>query len=531
MRRWNGWGDDAVHMQVPPKGLALLQELLGQGRIQPDYPLEKFLERIPPSRLPHHELISCDPRLRLDHAHGQSLPDWIGLRGGILQRFPDGVARPTTVEEIHELLQFAAAHDIIVIPFGGGTSVVGHLQVPSTRRPVLSLSLERFNRCIRLDADSLLAEFEAGVCGPDLEHQLNSRGYTLGHYPQSFEHSSLGGWVVTRSTGQQSEHYGRIEQLFAGGEVLTPKGPMQLPPFPATAAGPDLRQLLLGSEGRMGVLTKVIIRISPRPQRDDIHAVFFPGWDRAKQAVRSLAGSRLPLSMVRLSSPKETQTALALAGHEQQIKWLRRYLSWRGIGPKEACMCLIGVIGSKRLVKTVRCESFSIVRRSKGVPVGTPIGKAWKQNRFRSAYLRNTLWDLGYAVDTLETAVTWDKVDTTMTAVEQSIEAGMKKYNDQIHVFTHLSHVYPSGSSIYTTFVFRLANTPQETLKCWISLKQAASEAIVNAGGTISHQHGVGLDHKPYLAAEKGPIGISTLQQIFNYLDPDRRMNPDKLLP
>ncbi len=530
MRRWNGWGDVAVRMDLPPKGLSLLRDLLGKGRIHPDYPLEKFLERIPDSQLPHHPLISFDTKLRLDHAHGQSLPDWIRLRGGTLQRFPDGVAQPANTEEIQEILQFASDHDIIVIPYGGGTSVVGHLEVPETQRPVLSLSLQRVNRLIHFDPEGLLATFEAGVRGPDLEKQLNTKGFTLGHYPQSFEYSSLGGWVVTRSCGQQSRYYGRIEQLFAGGEVLTPRGFLNLPSFPASAAGPDLRQLLLGSEGRIGILTKATVRISRLPEKDDIYAVFFPSWDRAKEGVQELAGSSLPISMVRLSNPKETMVNMAFAGHERKLKFLEHYLRMRGVSQRQACMCLVGFIGPLRMVRSGRREALTVLRRHEGVSAGKAIGKAWKKNRFRSAYLRNTLWDLGYAVDTLETAVTWDKVTATMAAVEKSIDDGMARHNERVHVFSHLSHVYGSGSSIYTTFIFRLAETPRATLSRWKTIKQAASQAVVDSGGTISHQHGVGLAHRPYLKSEKGALGMSALQNIFLHFDPDQRMNPTKLL-
>ena len=531
MQRWNGWGAMDIQMDLPSEGLALLQALLGKGRSQPDYPLEKFLEQIPDSRLPQHPLISMDPKLRLDHAHGQSLPDWIRLRGGTLQRFPDGVAQPATTTEIQQILQFASENNIIIIPFGGGTSVVGHLEVPATKRPVLSLSLRRCNRLLRLEPENLLATFEAGVRGPDLENQLNSKGFTLGHYPQSFEYSSLGGWVITRSSGQQSRYYGRIEKLFAGGEVLTPQGLMLLPPFPASAAGPDLRQLILGSEGRIGVLTKVIVKISRLPEKDEIYALFFPSWNHATAGVQELAGSSLLFSMIRLSNSKETRVNLALAGHGPQKKLLKRYLHLRGISQSEACMCLVGFIGSRRTVRNMRQQTLAMLRRHGGISVGKTIGKTWKKNRFRSAYLRNTLWDLGYAVDTLETAVTWKKVSATMAAIEKSLEGCAETWGERIHVFSHLSHAYHSGSSIYTTYIFRLGHTPQETLNRWKKMKQSASQAIVKAGGTISHQHGVGLDHRPYLISEKGAIGVSTLKQILLHLDPDRRMNPTKLLP
>ena len=530
MQRWNGWGDDEVYVDLSVQGHNLLQELLGEGNVKADYPLEEFINRIPVSRLPHHSLISTDPKVRLYHSHGQSLPDWISLRGGTLQRFPDGVALPSTSDEVLELLDFSEKYNVIVIPFGGGTSVVGHLQVPEVNRPVLSLSLKRLNRLVDLSPSSLLATFESGILGRDLETQLMARGFILGHYPQSFEFSSLGGWVATRSSGQQSSHYGRIEQLFAGGELVTPKGLLRIPPFPASAAGPDLRHIVLGSEGRLGVITRVIIRISHMPEKDDVYGFFFPSWDQAKNAVQALAHVGIPFSMIRLSNSAETMTNLALAGHEKQIALIKRFLRLRAIPEKEACMCLIGFIGTKRFVKTARSDSFSILRQHKGVSLGKMMGEVWKKNRFRTPYLRNTLWDMGYAVDTLETAVTWNKVTTTMEEIEKAIKKSMLTWNEKIHVFSHLSHVYPTGSSIYTTVIFRLADTPEETLARWKMIKKAASQTIVKAGATISHQHGVGIDHKPYLEAEKGPVGISTIKQLCFHLDPEKRMNPSKLL-
>jgi alkyldihydroxyacetonephosphate synthase len=313
--------------------------------------------------------------------------------------------------------------------------------------------------------------------------------------------------------------------------VFTPRGKLKLPPFPASAAGPDLRQILLGSEGRMGVLTNVIVRISQLPEKDSVYGIFFPSWENGLKAAQTIAGRDIGFSMLRLSNPSETITNLALAGHERQIAMVRRYLRLRGMPEKDFCMCLIGFTGSLRMTTAARRAAFSVVRSQKGVCIGRPMGRAWKKNRFRSAYLRNTLWDLGYAVDTLETAITWDKVTSTMIAIEKSIQGALTPGDGGVHVFSHLSHVYPSGSSIYTTYLFRLSGNPRDTLDTWQRLKHAASRTITSAGGTISHQHGVGTDHKKYLVNEKGEIGIEVLHKLFNHLDPDRRMNPDKLIP
>jgi len=531
MQRWNGWGDTETTMDLAAPGQKLLTQRLGPGKPRPDYPQAEFLKTIPKSRLPSHPLISDDPRLRLKHAHGQSLPDWIDMRTGTLQRFPDGIAWPATTGDIDVLLKLAAKHNLIVIPYGGGTSVVGHLKPPDDDRPVLSLTLQNLNRLTELSPTNRLATFEAGVRGVDLEAQLRAHGFTLGHYPQSFEFSTLGGWVVTRSSGQQSAYYGRIEQLFAGGELITPRDLIKMPPFPASAAGPDLRQMVLGSEGRLGILSRATVRISPMPEQDDVYGLFFPSWENAQEAVRTIAGSQVRVAMIRLSNPAETQTNLALAGHVRQVGMLKAYLRIRRIPADKACMCLIGFIGTKKSVASAKGDVFSMCREYRGVNTGKAMGEAWKRNRFQAPYLRNTLWDNGYAVDTIETAVTWDRVSDTMSRIETTIRNSLALWNEKVHVFSHLSHVYPTGSSIYTTFVWRLADRPEIMTEQWRTIKQTASQVIVNSGGTISHQHGVGLDHRPFMEAEKGSAGIDTLKAVFAHLDPDQRMNPTKLLP
>lgn len=530
MKRWNGWGDLSVNVELPEKGHGILKGLIGEGSPGEDCPPEKILERVPVSNMPLHNLVSVNQETRLHHAHGQSISDWIDLRFGTLSKFPDGVAFPSTVKELDDLMEFAEKHGIVVVPYGGGTSVAGHLKIPDTGRPVMSLSLRRLNRLTEIDPESLLATFEAGVLGPELEARLRTKGFTLGHFPQSFEYSSLGGWIMTRSSGQQSLHYGKIENLFAGGELHTPKGVMNLPPFPASAAGPDLRHLVLGAEGRLGVLAKAVIRISPLPERDDVYGYFFPSLESGVEAVRELAVSRLPLSMIRLSNPVETFTSLALAGHESKTNLLVGYLNLRGAREKETCMCLIGFIGSSRLVSSVKEDAKAILNHFNAVPVGKVMGEAWKKNRFRMPYLRNSLWESGYAVDTFETALTWEKVLPAVKSIEERIRGALAEYNEKVHVFTHLSHLYTTGSSIYTTFVFRIPETAEETSGRWRILKRAASLAVVEAGGTISHHHGVGVDHKEYMDAEKGPVGMSILKNVFDHVDPDRRMNPGKLV-
>ncbi len=276
MRRWNGWGEESVRCPVAEPARRFLESRLGPGIRPTDAALEDVTRRIPSSRLPPHPLISTDAETRVRHALGQSLPDWIALRSGRIAAFPDGVAFPTNSGQVRELLAYAAGAGARVIPYGGGSSVVGHLTVLPEFGPALSVDLCRMNRLLALDEESGLATFQAGVRGPDLEAALRARGFTLGHFPQSFEHSTLGGWVATRSAGQFSLGLGRIEDLFAGGLLETPAGPLVLPPFPASAAGPDLRQVVLGSEGRLGILTEAVVRVRRVPRRERFLAVFFP---------------------------------------------------------------------------------------------------------------------------------------------------------------------------------------------------------------------------------------------------------------
>ncbi|HYO49446.1 MAG TPA: FAD-binding oxidoreductase [Chloroflexia bacterium] len=527
-RRWNGWGLRTVSYPLSPEACLFLAERLGAGRPPLDASWETVVGGVPPSQLHAHPLVTIEPAHRAMHARGQSLPDWIALRGGNVGEFPDGVAYPATGSDVRDLLAYARASGVRVTPYGGGTSVAGHINPLVGDAPTLTIDMSRIQGLRHLSEKSRLAAFGAGVAGPVLEAQLRARGYILGHFPQSFELSTLGGWVATRSSGQQSLGYGRIEHLFAGGRMESPAGTIDMPPFPASAAGPDLRAIVLGSEGRLGILTEAIVRITSMPEREEFHTAFFADWERGMEATRHIIQAGLPMSLLRLSSPEETATMLALAGHTSIVNALKRFLAIRGIR-EEMCMLLLGFSGRAPLVEASKKEALDLAREHGGVHVGTLLGKQWHKSRFRTPYLRNTLWDMGYAVDTVETATTWDRTPALRLAVEKALRTALANTGERVHVTTHLSHLYPTGSSVYTTFLFRIATDPQETMRRWQALKAAASEAIVAHGGTISHQHGVGADHLPYLEAEKGPLGMAALREVVATFDPSGVMNPGKL--
>jgi alkyldihydroxyacetonephosphate synthase len=526
MQRWNGWGDDSIAHPMQRAAQRMLVDELGPGTPPQDAALDDVLATVPTSRLPAHSLVSVDLYERLRHARGQSLPDWVALRTGRIGVFPDGVAHPQRPDEIDELLDRARTWGAAAIPFGGGTSVVGHVNPQEGDTPTVTIDMRRMNRLLDIDTESRLATFQAGISGPELEAQLRAVGLTLGHFPQSFEYSTLGGWIATRSSGQQSLGYGRIEDLFAGGVMHSPAGVVSLPPLPASAAGPDLRQLVLGSEGRAGVITEVTVRVTPLPESEEFHAAFFPDFARGREAIRELAQEQFPISMLRLSTADETRVSLTLAGHRRQLALLERYLGARGVGSGKALL-LMGITGAH--ARRVRRASLQMVRSHGGVPLGRSLGTRWKKRRFALPYLRNTLWDMGYAVDTLETATTWKALPGLMTAIDDALSGALP--DERTLVFSHISHVYPDGAAVYITYIFRSSPDPDETLSRWRTLKSAASQAITAHGGTISHQHGVGIDHRPYLEAEKSAAGLFALRAALGALDPEGIMNPGKLVP
>jgi alkyldihydroxyacetonephosphate synthase len=532
MKRWNGWGSDGVELPVPSSAQEYLAEAIGPSPPGPSADIKEIIRRVPKSILPHHRLVSRDPELRLRYARGHSLPDWISLRYGSADRFPEGVALPVSEEEVEEIVAWAKETDTWLIPYGGGTSVVGHINPPNVPggRPVLTVSLEKMRRMTGLNEESRLANFEAGITGPHLEAQLRARGCTLGHFPQSFEYSTLGGWVATRSSGQQSLYYGRIEDLFAGGRMIAPAGRLELPPFPASAAGPDLRQSVLGSEGRLGIITQAFMRVRPLPPWEKFHAVFFPDWSQGVEAVREMAQAHLPLSMLRLSDSLETSTSLILAGNEVLVRLLNRLLRVRGLRD-DKCLLFMGFTGDEHRAKGARRAALDCARAHGGVHAGRKMGNEWRKGRFKTPYLRNSLWDLGYAVDTLETALTWSELSRGTEAVLTALRQGLEGQDERVIAFAHVSHVYATGASIYVTYLFRLAGTAEETLSRWEKLKKSASAAIVSRGGTISHQHGIGLDHMPWLEAEKGRLGLEAMSALARTFDPGGIMNPGKLIP
>lgn len=547
--RWNGWGWVKAHDPLHGRDAAWpwIATALGVTDL-PQTPAKPLGEiTLPASRLGDEargELVAGlgadsvrdSAAERASHARGKSYHDLLCLRRGDLSAAPDAVAYPRTADEIVMLLRWAEKHRVAVIPFAGGSSVVGGVTgTPGGLAASVAVDLTQMNRLIEVDEVSMTATAEAGIYGVDLESALNARGFKHGHHPQSFEFSTLGGWIAARGAGQQSNGYGRAEDWFAGGELATSKGLWTLPPLPASAAGPDLRALIAGSEGAFGILTKAQVRIHRLPETSHYSAFLFPDFASGARAIRQVIQSGIPVSTLRLSDPDETYffQAFAKAGVEPRLKdrLQERFLRLMGMGDRP-CALIFGIEAERALAAFSISSVKRIMRSCNGLSVGTGPAKRWHGSRFHGPYLRDPMMDRGIGIDTLETSTQWSNIDHLYTEVRGALHKAMEESSPVAGgrglVFTHISHSYVDGASLYFTFLF--PRDVNNDVAQWRRIKAAASDAIVRAGGTISHHHGVGEDHVPWLAAEKGAQGMGVLRAIKRELDPAGILNPGKLV-
>lgn len=547
--RWNGWGWTKAHNPLEGReaAWAWVASALGVPEL-PHTPAVALDEvKLRPSRLPAPALQALVAGIggdnvrdsafeRASHARGKSYHDLLHLRAGRLDDAPDAVVYARSAEETVRILQWAEEFKVAVVPFAGGSSVVGGVTGSAgSFAASIALDLTEMKRLIAVDEMSLTATAEAGIYGVDLEAALNAKGFKLGHHPQSFEFSTLGGWIAARGAGQQSNRYGRAEKWFAGGELATPKGLWRLPALPASAAGPDLRALIAGSEGAFGVITEATFRIHRLPEVSDYSAYLFPDFTRGAEAIRRIVQAGLPVASMRLSDAEETYffQAFGKVGQEPSFKerMQARYLNAMGVDERP-CALILGIEGEHALVEFARTSARAVIKSCKGVSVGRGPAQRWFKGRFHGPYTRDPMMERGIGLDTLETATTWSNVerlrDEVRAAIDKAIRASAPVKGAHGVVMAHISHSYPDGASLYFTFLFPrdLANDIAQ----WRAIKTAASDAIVRAGGTISHHHGVGEDHTAWLEAEKGAAGMGVLRAVKRELDPAGVMNPGKML-
>ena len=518
VQRWGGGGHG-----VPTSLLEFLADR-GMGSVQPRPAVDLAEVSVRSPRIPAADVeglqADFDDLTRLRCSGGFSFIDlchrrWPGRELPVV----DVVLLPRDHDEVRAVLDRAAAKEWAIVPFGGGTSVVDGVDVSD--RLTVGVGFWEMASVQRLDADSAEVIVQAGITGPELERWLAARGFTWGHLPQSWERATVGGYAATRSSGQASTGYGRSDATVTKLRIATPAADFTLGKAPATAAGPDLRQVFLGSEGAFGIITEVGVRVRPLPEKSVYEGMLFPTFAAGTRAFRQLAQSRATADVMRLSDADESAVNLAgsgLAGFKKAA--FDRYTAMRGVAG--GCLAILGWEGPAEVVKARRSHAHKVFRQFGGVGLGASVGRAWQKSRFEGPYLRDDLLDAGYLVETLETANEWSQLQATYDAVHEALRAAL----GAPLIGTHLSHIYPTGASLYFTVIAPLAADP---VAQWKAAKRAATDALVASDATITHHHAVGRDHAPWLSAEIGDSGVELLRVIKSHLDPDGLMNPGVL--
>jgi alkyldihydroxyacetonephosphate synthase len=481
------------------------------------------------------EHVSAEPLDRVVHARGKSLRDLVRTRAGDLGRLPDVVVWPGDEAAVEALLRAALAADAVVIPFGGGTNISGSLEAPAAEtRTVVSVDMSRMSRVVEIDEGSRLARVQTGVFGPDLERQLNASGWTVGHFPDSFTHSTLGGWIATRSSGMQSDKYGDVADLTRAVRVVTPAGVLATRPVPHTSTGPSVREMVLGSEGRLGIITEATVHVHRLPEQRVILGYLFPDWDRALAAMHAIAESEASPSVTRVSDGYETAFSFSTRKDPTPLdrvksKALTTYLERRrGYDLQTMCLAFIGYEGSKRHVASQRKLVGKIVSRFGGLCIGSSPGELYDQKKFDTPYIRDFLLDRGAPADVSETSASWSRLRPLYDNVMSAAHGAFASLGVTGYVMCHLSHSYHAGACLYFTFAFNPSGT-REAIDEYDVVKQAIQQQFVDSGATLSHHHAVGTEHAQWLAQDISPAGVAMVQALFDGVDPGGNLNPGKI--
>jgi alkyldihydroxyacetonephosphate synthase len=483
--------------------------------------------------------VTTDKMERVVHTYGKSIRDLIRVRANQIERTPDVVVYPGNEDEVQKVVDLAVAADAVIIPFGGGSNIASSLEPRADEaRVVLSLDMGRMREVIDIDEASGLARIQAGALGPDLEEQLGARGYTIGHFPDSFTHSSLGGWIATRSSGMQSDKYGDIADIVRGLHVVRPGGILVIRPIPSASTGPSVREMILGSEGRLGIITEATVQVHRTPAKRDVYAYFFPNWEAGTAAMQEIAESDASPSITRVSDGRETGFSLATSKERHGLDkflagtvlpTLMKSKGWakQPGGLESICLSFIGFEGGEAHAKRQKKLVDKIIKKHGGMGIGTGPGVLYDQKKFDTPYLRDFLLDRGAAGDVSESAMPWSKVNQVHDAVRVAADKAFDQIGIQGWIMSHLSHSYHSGACLYFTFAFVMGDDP---IGEYNVVKTAIQQAFIDNGGSLSHHHGVGLEHAPWLEQDISPQGVAVMRGLFDAADPGENFNPRKIV-
>jgi alkyldihydroxyacetonephosphate synthase len=547
--KWWGWGLDGVafhHEDKPGFAPFILEQLaLDLHAVTPtgmpsfdkvtvaksliSAPLQKSLSDVVGA-----EYVTTDKMERVVHAYGKSLRDLVRIRANQIERTPDVVVYPGTEAEVQKIVDAAVKADAVLIPFGGGSNIGGSLEPLRTeKRVVISLDMGRMNKVLEIDSDAGLALIQAGALGPDLEEQLAAQGWTIGHFPDSFTHSTLGGWIATRSSGMQSDKYGDIADITRGLRLVRPGGTVVIRPIPSASNGPSVREMILGSEGRLGVVTEAWVQVHRIPAKRDVYAYFFPNFETGLKAMQEIAESDAAPTITRVSDNMETRFSLATSKESHGVTKfvsgtvLPAIFRSKGWNLDEICLSFIGYEGGERHAKLQKKLVDKIVKKYNGMGVGKGPGILYDQKKFDTPYIRDFLLDRGAAGDVSESAAPWSKLQKLHDGAVDAAHDAFEKIGAQGVIISHLSHSYHSGACLYFTFGFKFG---KDALGDYDIVKSAIQQSFIDNGGSISHHHGVGLEHAPWLEDDISASGMSVLQGLFDSVDPKGNFNPGKVI-
>jgi alkyldihydroxyacetonephosphate synthase len=548
IKDWWKWGDHTQLKNIDdyPKMKAYLEDRWGIT-LKFDFtpPASMELPQIPEKKkeqirdifasIPTRK-ISFKNEDRLKFALGKSYYDVIRIcKGGNIDG-PDAVITPVQHKDVEYILAQASEHNVAVIPFGGGTNVVGALTLSSISSKYahkICINLSEMNKLIHLDETCMTATFQAGIFGPALEKILQEKGFTLGHFPQSFEYSSLGGWVVTRSAGQESTHYGKIEDLVEGLTIATPTGTIKTPHFTHEAAGINIMQLFVGSEGTLGVVTEVRVKIRKKPKTHRWVIGLLPDFESGKSALKEMIQQDIRPSVVRFSDFSETSmfSKLASATVEEGLigtlkkeaqKWLLKYKNLEQ--PNLMILRFEEMLSS---TSALAVNAKNIIESKGGMLLGNTIGENWEHSRFALPYLRDTLVEHRIFIDTYETIVPWDQVVPLHDALIKELNRNAAFGKEKGIFMAHISHVYPVGACVYFTVITKMQAGKE--IEQWQEIKTLMTDTILRHEGSVSHHHGVGLDHQKWYLNNSDPLSLEVLKAVKQRLDPKGILNPGKL--
>jgi alkyldihydroxyacetonephosphate synthase len=478
--------------------------------------------------------VATDKMDRVVHTYGKSIRDLIRIRSNLVERAPDVVVYPADEAEVQRVVDAAVAADAVIIPFGGGSNIASSLEPRSDEtRTVLSLDMGRMRELIDIDEESGLARIQAGALGPDLEEQLNTRGWTIGHYPDSFTHSTLGGWIATRSSGMQSDKYGDIADITRGLRVVRPGSALVIRPIPSSSTGPSVREMILGSEGRLGVITEATVVVHRQPAKRDVFGYFFPNWEAGTAAMQEIAESDAHPSITRVSDARETGFSLATSKERHGFDKfaagtvLPTLMKSKGWNLDDICLSFIGYEGEESYAKRQKKLVDAIVKKHGGMGVGKGPGVLYDQKKFDTPYLRDFLLDRGAAGDVSESAMPWSKINQLHDNVRIAADKAFDEIGIKGWIMSHLSHSYHSGACLYFTFAFVMGDDP---IAEYNVVKSAIQQAFIDNGGSLSHHHGVGLEHAPWLEQDISAQGVAVMRGLFESADPGENFNPRKIV-